>query len=274
MGRKAKVRRTLETLDPELHLGDCLNILPTLPDNSVDAVVCDPPYYSTNLAFDKAPKIDFYTFLAEIKRVLKQDGLLVSFGDFNTIAKLKSTCVFKSSYEIVWQKNLPLGYLDANYRPLRNHEFIGVFYDRLKSTKYNPQKFNYQSSRFKIGELNNARKITTDGLIYGKKRNADYIEDGTRFPLTVVYSHNWDGGMIAKVRAGQKRHPTQKSIDLVEYLVKTYTNEGDTVLDPFMGAGTTGVACANLGRNFIGIEKDAEYFAIAHARIAAAQGKH
>jgi len=256
----------------KLICGDCLEVLKTLSDNSINTVVTDPPYYSTNLAFDKAEQIDFSVLLNELKRVLKSNGVFVSFGDFNTLVKLKMTGVFPQFYEIVWQKNLTQGYLDAKFRPLRNHEFIGVFYDKLKSTTYNPQKFNYQSSRFKIGESNGVRRITTKDRIYDPNlKKIDYIEDGTRYPLTVCYCQNWNGGEALKVRNGQKRHPTQKPLDLVEYLVKTYTNEGDVILDPFMGSGTTGIAAKNLGRDFIGIEIFQEYFDIAKQRIDNAQ---
>lgn len=256
----------------QLYNDDCLNIMRDMPDNSVDLICTDPPYYSTALAFDKQPRIDFEYWLKECKRVLKPAGVLVSFADFNLLANLRSKKIFKSSYELIWQKNQPQGFLDANVRPLRNHEFIGIFTDKFKTSTYNPQKFNYQSSRFKIGESNKVRNIQnktdTHYSIVNKK---DYIEFGLRHPLSVLYCQNWNGGMALKRKNGQERHPTQKPIDLVEWLIKTYSNDGDIVLDCFAGSGTTGVACQQLNRQFIGIELNPEYFEIAQKRIKNAQ---
>ena len=249
---------------------DCLQIMRTLPDNSVDAIVTDPPYYSTNLDFDKKQRVDFLQWLIECKRVLKPSGVLVTFADFNLLATLRGYQIFNSSYEMVWQKNMPVGFLDARIRPLRNHEFIGVFTDQLKKSTYNPQKFSFQNARFKLGEPNNF-DTAVSGRHYGGQHNKpDWIETGKRFPLSVVYCQNWGGTEILSRRNGNFRHPTQKPIDLVEYLVKTYSNEGELILDPFMGNGTTGIACKNLERDFIGVELDAEYFEMAQQRIEAA----
>ena len=254
-----------------LHNADCLEILRTLPDNSIDAIVTDPPYYSTNLKFDKEPRLDFKNLLLELKRVLKQNGVLVSFCDLNLLIELKQSNVFNSCYEIIWQKNQPQGYLHSKVRPLRNHEYILVLYDNLKSTTYNPQKFNYQSSRFKLGDLNGCLDLKPAEHYGSKRKKTAYYEDGTRYPLSVVYAQNWNGGfslarkeLLAK---GFVSHPTQKPLDLVEYLIKTYSNEHDIILDPFMGSGTTGIACKNLNRSFIGIEREPEYFETAQARI-------
>jgi len=252
---------------------DCLKIMRTLPDNSVDAIVTDPPYYSTNLDFDKKQPIDFLLWLMECRRILKPSGVLVAFADFNLLAILRGHRIFNSSYEMVWQKNMAVGFLDAHIRPLRNHEFIGVFTDQLKRSTYNPQKFNYQSTRFKIGQSNTSGRLPATKH-YGGTHSHDYIEDGTRYPLSVVFAQNWNGGEALKRRtmklAGFKGHPTQKPIDLVAYLVKTYSNEDELILDPFMGSGTTGIACKNLERDFIGVELDAEYFEMAQQRIEAA----
>jgi len=249
---------------------DCLKVMRTLPDNSVDAIVTDPPYYSTNLDFDKKQPIDFLLWLMECKRILKPSGVLVAFADFNLLAMLRGHRIFNSSYEMIWQKNNPVGFLDAHIRPLRNHEFIGVFTDQLKKSTYNPQKFSFQNARFKLGEPNNF-DTAVSGRHYGGQHNKpDWIETGKRFPLSVVYCQNWGGTEILSRRNGNFRHPTQKPIDLVEYLVKTYSNEGELILDPFMGNGTTGIACKNLERDFIGVELDAEYFEMAQQRIEAA----
>ena len=247
--------------------GDCFEEMKSIKDGSVDLILTDPPYFSTNLHFDKAPRFDFKELLLEFKRLLKPTGILVSFADFNLLAELRSYKLFKTQYEIIWQKNQAQGFLDAKVKPLRNHEFIGIFTDQLKKSTYNPQKFNYQSSRFKIGESNKARTLK-ESSVYGKaESHGDYIEDGTRYPLSVVFAQNWNGGIALQVRAGQKRHTTQKPLDLVEYLVKTYSNEGDLILDPFGGSGTTAVAAQNLNRNCICIESHDEYIDIAKARL-------
>jgi len=249
---------------------DCLQIMRTLPDNSVDAIVTDPPYYSTNLDFDKKQRVDFLQWLIECKRVLKPSGVLVTFADFNLLATLRGYQIFNSSYEMVWQKNMPVGFLDARIRPLRNHEFIGVFTDQLKKSTYNPQKFSFQNARFQLGQTNNFDTATTGRHYGGQHNKPDWTESGKRFPVSVVYCQNWGGTEILSRRNGDFRHPTQKPIDLVAYLVKTYSNSGELILDPFMGNGTTAIVCRDTQREFIGVELDPEYFESAKQRIHSA----
>ena len=239
----------------------------TLPDNSIDACITDPPYYSTNLHFDKEPRIDFEYLLHEIKRILKPAGVLVSFADFNLLAELRGYKVFKSTYELIWQKNMATGMLNCNDRPLKNHEFIGVFTSSFKKSTYNPIKFNFQSSRFKVGESNKASGLPATSLYGNYADKSEYIENGTRHPLSIVYAQNWNGGIARDVAKGNKRHPTQKPLDLLEWLVKSYTNENDIILDPFAGSGTTLVAAKNLSRRAIGCELHEPYYEIAKARI-------
>lgn len=123
-----------------LHHADCFEIMKSIPDGSVDLICTDPPYFSTNLHFDKAPRLDFKALLLEFKRLLKPHGIFLTFTDFNLLAELRGYKLFKSQYEIIWHKTMPVGFLDANLRPLRNHEFIGIFVDGLKKSTYNPQK--------------------------------------------------------------------------------------------------------------------------------------
>lgn len=265
----------------ELIHGNCFEHFKNIEDGSVDLVLTDPPYFSTNLHFDnKKNRFDFKVLLLELKRILKPNGVLVSFADFNLLAELRSYKLFKSQYEIIWQKNQMQGFLDVKRKPLKNHELIGIFTEQLKKSTYNPQKFNYQSSRFKIGESTKASNLS-GGEHYGKQnkeQSREYIEDGTRYPLSVVFAQNWNGGEALKRRVaklqGLKGHPTKKPLDLVEYLVKTYSNEGDLIIDPFMGSGTTGLAAKNLNRRFIGCEVFEEYFIIAQNRIENAVIKH
>ena len=236
----------------EIHNTDCRDLMKTIADNSIDLVLTDPPYYSTNLEFDKAPRIDFEAWLTECKRVLKPNGILVSFADFNLLADLRSKKVFKSTYELIWHKSMAVGFLDANVRPLRNHEFIGVFLDGLKTGTYNPQK----SKGIPYKKVNSGNK----GGIYssGCRNYTREVKDGKRHPVTIIKASNSNNKTV---------HPTQKPVDLLQWLIKTYSNEGDTVLDCFMGSGSTGVAAFNNKRRFIGCELDADYFEIAKKRL-------
>lgn len=247
-----------------LYLGDCRDIIPDLPQ--VDAVITDPPYYSTDLHFDKEERIDFKQWLVDCKQAMKFDGNLVSFADFDLLAELRSYHVFTSRYELIWQKNLAVGFLNCKKMPLRSHEYIGVF--RNKQGTYNPQMFNHQNSRYKLGEGNNFHKLNITAKMYDYKANRrQYIEVGKRHPLSVIFCQNWNGGMALDVKAGNIKHPTQKPLELLNWLTLTYSNPNDTILDPFMGSGTTGVSCAKLNRQFIGIEKHVPYFDMACRRI-------
>lgn len=164
-------------------------------------------------------------------------------------------------YEIIWQKTQPLGFLNAKRMPLRSHEVLTVFYKRLPV--YNPQ--------MRVIDRNDIGRTKTNGT--KAKQYNDYMtgtyewkETGKRVPTDVVQFSNWNGALFGKTDKAVK-HPTAKPVPLLEYLIKTYTNEGETVLDSCMGSGSTGVACVNTGRNFIGIELDCHYFEVARERI-------
>jgi len=254
-------------MSTQLIHGDCRVEMAKMADGSVDLIVTDPPYYSTNLAFDKAPRIDYKQWLIDYKRVLKDTGVLVSFCDLNLLIELKGNKVFKTAYEIVWQKNISVGFLDANRRPLRNHEFIIVMTNALNKSTYNPQKT--KGKPFYKKENPN----TPNTRIYGKSNYIDRInESGDRHPSTVLNIKHDSERCNSKI-TNKVRHPTQKPLELCEWLVKTYSNNGDTLLDCFTGSGSTGVAAQNLNRNFIGIELDSDYFEMAKNRIEGAQGK-
>lgn len=225
-----------------------------IDSGSIDCIITDPPYYSTSLTFDKADRIDFKEWLIECSRILKPDGVLISFADFNLLSELRSLSPFKNTYELIWKKTMPVGFLEANFRPLRSHEFIGVFTNKLKKSTYNPQKtkgIEYKKKRTgeEADHYNNARRTGT-------------VNNGDRHPVSVLEFSNGNIGSM---------HPTQKPVDLIAWLLRTYTNEGNIIFDPFMGSGTTGVAAAILNRNFIGCEIDSTYFAIAKARIEDAE---
>jgi site-specific DNA-methyltransferase (adenine-specific) len=232
----------------EIHNTDCRELMKTIESGAIDLILTDPPYYSTNLAFDKTPRIDFEMWLTECKRVLKPNGILVSFADFNLLADLRSKKVFKSTYELIWHKTMAVGFLQANRRPLMAHEYIGVFVDGLKSATYNPQKVKVKPYK------HCATKMTK--IYSGKKTLAGFYDDA--HPVSVLSYSNSNNKTV---------HPTQKPVDLLQWLIKTYSNEGDTVFDCFMGSGSTGVAAFNNKRRFIGCELDAAYFAIAEKRL-------
>jgi site-specific DNA-methyltransferase (adenine-specific) len=237
----------------QLHLGDCLEILPTLPDASVDAIIADPPYGTTACKWDSVIPLD--DMWAELKRVIKPRGAVVLFGSQPFTTELISSNRAWFKYCWVWEKQQPTGFLHARQRPMKAHEDIVVF--SSGQTTYNPQGT-------KPVCVQNGRKTKTGKGAYNQIKGAHYVQTVGDFPRTVLkipcLTHN-------------QIHPTQKPVALLEYLVRTYTNEGDTVLDFCFGSGTTGVACIKTGRNFIGCEKDASYYEIARQRLDAEAAK-
>lgn len=236
-----------------LHHGDCLDILPTLPAQSVDAVIADPPYGTTACKWDSV--IPFEPMWAELKRVIRPRGAIVLFGSqpFTSALVMSNPKMFR--YEWVWEKDKATGYLDAARRPLKEHENVLIF--SVNTAIYYPQK----SIGHKPANVSYAGKLTPAGKLYrGEHTTTDQGGQTDRFPRTIMRFN------VAS-KEGAQLHPTQKPLALLEYLVKTYTNEGNTVLDFTMGSGTTGEACVNTGRNFIGIEKERQYYDIAQARL-------
>lgn len=243
--------------------GDCLEVMKGIPAGSVDMILCDLPYGLTHCDWDIP--LDMESMWAGYKRIIKDHGaiLLFSIQPFTTDLIQSNREMFR--YEIIWQKTQPSGFLNAKRMPLRNHENIVVFYKRLPT--YNPQKRKVQSKQIGRKKSNGTKAQQYNDYIIGKY---EWVETGERMPTDVVTFSNWNGALFGKTDNATK-HPTQKPVPLLEYLIKTYTNEGDTVLDNCMGSGSTGVACVNTNRNFIGIELDPEYFKIAERRIAEAQ---
>lgn len=251
---------------------DCFAVLADLADGSVDLILSDPPYYSTNLHFDKQPRIDFQLWLKECKRVLKPNGVLLSFCDLNLLIELRSHKVFKSCYELVWSKNRGPNFMDVNFRPFRTHEYILVFTNQFKKSTYNPQRVAVSESsltRHKLGKIVIKRNKTSPVALYsGVKKPAirQYVNDGKRHPFSVL-------SYAVPQGKNNTAHPTQKPLDLCEWLIKTYSNEGDLVVDTFAGSGTTLVACVNLNRNGIGCELHEAYVEIAKNQIENAKIK-
>lgn len=228
--------------------GDCLERMKEIPDGSVDMVLTDPPYGTTACKWDSI--IPLEPMWEQLKRVIKPNGAIVMTAaqPFTSILVCSNLKEFK--YEWVWQKESGTGLLNAKKQPLRDNESVLVFYS--KQPTYNPQFTQGKPyTCIKGGETENYRK---SGIV-------TTISDGRRYPKTVQKFN----------RDKNKEHPTQKPVALMEYLIKTYTTEGETVLDFTMGSGTTGVACVNLNRRFIGIELDENYYSIAKARIKQAE---
>ncbi len=245
----------------QLYNGDCLEIMKQIPDESIDMILCDLPYGTTRCEWDRV--IPFEPLWEQYKRIIKNNGAILLFSSqpFTTDLINSNRKMFR--YEIIWKKTQKSGFYNANKMPLRAHENICVFYKKLPT--YNPIK--QQVDRRDIGRIRTEKGRR--GTHYGPSSACQYIEDGTRYPTDVVEFSNWNGALFGKTDKATK-HPTQKPIPLLEYLIKTYTNEGDLVLDNCMGSGSTGVACVNTKRDFIGIELDEDFFRIAEDRISAA----
>ena len=235
----------------ELRYGDCLKHMPSIPDGSIDAIIADPPYGSTNLPWDQ--RIDPEAMWREFRRVIKPKGAIVLFADFRFALELVQAAPRRwFRYYLIWAKANPVGFLNANRQPLRLHELILVF--ASGQTTYH--------SQFKQGIPYVTKQKSGQASHYGKhRREATVCNKGTRFPTSI----------LEYPRPVKGFHPTAKPLGLITQLVKTYTNEGETVLDPTMGAGTTGVACVANGRHFLGIEKDYEIYQTAGNRIELAQ---
>ena len=232
-----------------LHLGDCLDVMQDIPDGSVDMVMTDPPFGTTACKWDSV--IPFEPMWAQLKRITKPSGAIVLMASQPFTSALVMSNVGMFRYDLKWIKTQATGFYNANRMPLRAHEDIIVFYQSLPS--YNPQKT--------AGEPYVQKRGSASEVYQGKDLSVTVNETGMRHPLSWrVFQRDAD-----------KTHPTQKPVALMEYLIKTYTNAGETVLDFTCGSGTTGVACVNTSRKFIGIERDPDYFAAASARIQKAQ---
>lgn len=227
--------------------GDCLELLKTIPDGSVDMVLVDLPYGTTRNRWDSV--IPFDSMWEQINRVCKSNAAKLFFAQTPFDKLLGASNLQQLKYEWIWEKEAGTGFLNSKKMPLKNHENVLVFYKDLP--KYNPQMRQGKPYTAKKGH---------HGTNYGQDKGAITVSTGERYPLSVLRFN----------RDKNKFHPTQKPVELLEYLIKTYTQENETVLDFTMGSGSTGVACVNTGRKFIGIELDDKYFNIAQQRINAA----
>ncbi len=235
-----------------LMLGDCLERMKEIPDGSVDLILADPPYNTTACSWDL--QIPFEAMWLELKRIIKPNGAIVLFGIEPFSSFLRCSNIKDYKYDWYWQKERPTNVMQVKRRAGKVVETISVFYS--SQCLYNPQKTAH------TGELRtNKIKNGSLGKLIDSKNGTptSYQDDRTRYPIQVL-KFNRDC-------LKSNLHPTQKPVALMEYLIRTYTQEGETVLDFVMGSGTTGLAAKNTGRNFIGIEKDAGYFEIAKQRL-------
>ena len=235
--------------DHKLILGDCLDELPKIFDKNIDLVLTDPPYGTTACKWDSV--IPFEPMWNQLKRVIKDNGCIALFGSEPFSSNLRMSNIKHFKYDWIWQKEQGTGFGNAKKQPLRNLEIISIFYKN--QCLYNPQKSKGKPYKTKSKSGNHKGSVYEDGGL----NSIITVNEGNRFPLQLLKFN----------RDKNKIHPTQKPVALLEYLIKTYTNENNTVLDFTMGSGSTGVACKNLNRNFIGIKKDENYYNIAKQRI-------
>ena len=228
--------------------GDCLELLPTLPTDSVDLICCDLPYGTTKGRWDTPLPLE--TLWGEYDRVLKPNGATLLFAQVPFSIELGASNLKNLRYEIVWHKTNPTGHLNAKRMPMKAHENILVFYRKLPT--YNPQKTQ--------GHERKTSRGAGASTLYGEQRMESRNYNSTeRYPTSVQ--------VFPSDKQKLNLHPTQKPEALLEWLIKTYSSEGDTVLDNCMGSGTTGVACARTGRHFVGMELEPEYFRVATRRL-------
>ena len=230
-----------------LYNGDCLDLMKYIPNDTVDLILCDLPYGTTRNKWDSALPLE--RLWQEYKRISRGAIVLTAQSPFDKVLGASNLPMLR--YEWIWEKTHPTGYLNAKRAPMKSHENILVFYARQPT--YNPIKTSGHKRK-------TATKRKDETPNYGRQNFTSLPYDSTeRYPRSVV--------TFASDKQRSSLHPTQKPVALMEYLINTYTNEGDTVLDNCMGSGTTGVACANTGRRFIGMEMDDVYFNIASKRI-------
>lgn len=248
----------------ELYNGDCLELMRDVPDGSVDMILCDLPYGTTDCKWDTV--IPFAPLWEQYNRIIKDNGAIVLFGSEPFATRLRSCALELYKYDWIWKKTKTTGFVHAKNKPLKDYENIMVFSpgttvhasQSANRMTYNPQGLKQceivQSGQDKFGS------------IVGKRpsHKPKYTQTQTGYPRMVLDGYKVEGKTV---------HNTQKPVALCEYLIKTYTNPGEVVLDNCMGSGTTGVACVNTGRRFVGIELDAGYFEIAKKRIEDARAQ-
>lgn len=238
-----------------LYNADMFDVLPTLEDNSIDLLLTDFPYGTLNKRNTWDNIIDYDTFWKEANRICKPNAAVISTAAQPFTSVLISSNYRDFRYTLVWEKSKATGYLNSKRQPLRAHEDIVVFY--RKQPTYNPQ--------MTVGKPYDKGTAVRDTEVYGKQTKAVHVknETGLRYPRSVLY--------FVTAESEGKHHPTQKPVDLFRWLIRTYSNKGDVILDPCMGGGTTVIAAALEGREYIGIEREKEYFEACQCRVKEVQ---
>lgn len=235
----------------KLMFGDCLELMDYIYDESIDLILCDLPYGITKNKWDSV--IDLQKLWQHYERIIKQNGAIILFGQDKFSAKLMLSNEKLHRYNLIWEKTTPTGHLNAKKMPMRSHEDILVFYKQLPT--YNPQK-----------TTGHERKVSTANHKRNSKKTTNYGEHGlTTYDSTERYPKSvWK---FATDKQKSALHPTQKPLKLIEEIIKTYSNEGDLVLDNCAGSGTTGIACIETSRNFILIEKEKDMIEVIKKRV-------
>lgn len=251
----------------DLRQGDCLELMKDIPDKSIDMILCDLPYGTTACKWDVI--IPFDKLWEQYNRIIKDNGAIVLFGSQPFTSQLILSNIKMFREELIWLKNKSGSGLQAKQKHIKIHEEIIVFSKNGKYT-YNSQKWLVDKKEF-LTQRKTFNEVEVGNNIYSKMIKKQKADDGTRNPISILSCRVPFTPSKNKVYEDKtvdlRIHPTQKPVALLEYLIKTYTNETEIVLDNCMGSGSTGVACINTNRNFIGIELDEKYFRIAKERI-------
>jgi DNA modification methylase len=236
---------------------DCFDVFPFIEDKSIDAIICDLPYGTTNCKWDSV--LNLNKLWEQYKRIIKPNGVIILFAQTPFDKVLGSSNLKWLKYEWIWEKTSATGHLNAKKMPMKAHENILVFYNKVP--KFNPQKTEGHKRKISKSE----HKINCkESDVYNKGQKLTTYDSTDRYPRSVqVFASDKQ-----KTKLDGTIHPTQKPLELMEYLVKTYTNEGDMVLDNTMGSGTTNLACIKLNRKSIGIEKEKQYYDVAVRRAS------
>jgi len=242
--------------DCTLILGDCLERMKEIPDGSVDMVLADPPYGTTACKWDSI--IPLEPMWEQLKRVIKPNGAIVMTASQPFTTALISSNIEMFKYCLVWEKSKPAGFINAKNAPLKKHEDICVFSKGAIANKSSKRMNYYPQDLIPSGKTVKSKNNPNDILgTRPSRNNSGYVQEFSNYPTSILKYPS----------ESKTKHPTQKPVALMEYLIKTYTQECEMVLDFVMGSGTTGVACVNTGRKFLGVEKDENYFNIAVERI-------
>ena len=234
--------------------GNCLELMKDIPDKSIDLILCDLPYGTTRNSWDEV--IPFDKLWAQYNRIIKDNGAILLFAQGKFYVNLVSSNMKMFRYDLVWDKELVSGFLNAKRMPLRRHEQVAVFSKHLPT--YNPQ-FTQGKPLHSKGTSYKEKELTNNNYGDFKATDDDRAGSTEKYPTSIM--------KFQKPHPSVCVHPTEKPVALLEYLVKTYTNERDVVLDNCMGSGSTGVACQNTNREFIGMELDEDYYKLACERI-------